>query len=332
MRKIIISICVLLFVASATYAQYKDDILGNGYQSRTIQLADDYEGKVIATLIKKESKIKSNKAVLYIHGFCDYFFNKELGNAISNAGYNFYAIDLRKYGRSLLDNQTPNRCRSITEYFADIDSAISIIQSEGNKTIHLIAHSTGGLITSLYAASKGNKPNFNSLALNSPFFDFNESTLNESILIPIVTSIGSFKPEMKLPNGLSSLYGETISKNHKGEWEFNEKWKPVIAFRMDAGWLRAIHQGHNKIKRGIDIQCPVIVYSSDKSIREKTWSENYRYADGVLDVNDIRTRATRIGKDVRYLVIPSAMHDISLSTKIVREKYLEELIKWFNVN
>lgn len=69
-------------------------------------------------------------------------------------GYNFYAMDLRKYGRSILPNQTPFYCKSLTEYFADIDTALATIRSEGNKKILLMAHSTGGLITPLYLESK----------------------------------------------------------------------------------------------------------------------------------------------------------------------------------
>ncbi|MEK8226237.1 alpha/beta hydrolase [Oerskovia sp. M15] len=41
------------------------------------------------------------RAVLYVHGFVDYFFQAHLGDAFEEHGYAFYAIDLRGYGRSL---------------------------------------------------------------------------------------------------------------------------------------------------------------------------------------------------------------------------------------
>ena len=46
-----------------------------------------------------ESRI-SKASVLYIHGFNDYFFQRELAQKMDSAGYSFYAIDLHKYGRS----------------------------------------------------------------------------------------------------------------------------------------------------------------------------------------------------------------------------------------
>lgn len=42
-----------------------------------IPLQEDYEGKVIATLVRRLSASGSGRAVLYIHGFNDYFFNME---------------------------------------------------------------------------------------------------------------------------------------------------------------------------------------------------------------------------------------------------------------
>ncbi len=54
--------------------RYKEDILQEGFEQTTIHQPDDYEGKVIATLIRKRKKTTTSKAVLYVHGFSDYFF------------------------------------------------------------------------------------------------------------------------------------------------------------------------------------------------------------------------------------------------------------------
>ena len=66
-------------------------------------------------------------------------------------------MDLRKYGRSILPNQNPFFCKSLKEYFADLDTALAIIREEGNDKILLMAHSTGGLITPYYLDSKKGK-------------------------------------------------------------------------------------------------------------------------------------------------------------------------------
>ena len=54
--------------------------------------------------------------MLYLHGFNDYFFQTHLADAWLEAGFDFYALDLRKYGRSLGEHQTPNYITSLEAY------------------------------------------------------------------------------------------------------------------------------------------------------------------------------------------------------------------------
>jgi alpha-beta hydrolase superfamily lysophospholipase len=90
--------------------------------------------------------------VLYIHGFVDYFFQTHLAEFFTARGYDFYALDLRKYGRSLLAHQTPNFCTDIAEYYTEIDEAVRIIrEADGHDTLLVNGHSTGGLIAALWA-------------------------------------------------------------------------------------------------------------------------------------------------------------------------------------
>ena len=44
---------------------YQLDILGTGYEQATLNFPDDYEGKVVATLIRKKAAQPTKKAVLY---------------------------------------------------------------------------------------------------------------------------------------------------------------------------------------------------------------------------------------------------------------------------
>lgn len=324
------SLLSVLFVLcfQLSFGQYQIDYLQNEFYSRTINMPDDYEGKVVCTIIKKSATEKTSNAILYVHGFCDYFFNIEFADYFVKQGYDFYALDLRKYGRSILEGQHPNNAKNLNEYFADIDTAIEIIRSEGHTNIHLNAHSTGGLIIARYASERTGQNYFQSISLNSPFLDFNNSWFEENILVPIVSSIGIIAPKMKLPKGLSGLYGESIHKNYKGEWDYNLSWKPIIAFRMNAGWLRAINKSHKKVKRGLKISEPTIVFFSDKSYYNKSYTEEIKYADAVLNVDEISTRGAKIGSNVTLSQINNGMHDLSLSTKQVRKTYYENLAEW----
>src|SRR5690349_13400308 len=107
-------------------------------------MGKDSEGEVVATLVRRRCTDPSRRAVLYVHGFVDYFFQKHLADFYVARGFDFYALDLRKYGRSLLPHQTPNFVHSLSEYFAEIDEAVRIVREEDGHDVLLVnAHSTG---------------------------------------------------------------------------------------------------------------------------------------------------------------------------------------------
>ncbi|PZM92891.1 MAG: lysophospholipase, partial [Actinobacteria bacterium] len=99
------------------------DILGEPFERETIDLGRDDEGPVVATLVRRRADTATDRAVLYVHGFCDYFFQRHLAEHFAARGWHFYALDLRKYGRSLLPHQTPNFCRDISDYYPELDTA-----------------------------------------------------------------------------------------------------------------------------------------------------------------------------------------------------------------
>ena len=141
------------------------------YETTVFTLPDDWLGPNKATLLHARTKnIDSQfyKAVLYIHGYSDYYFqygsnhHHHLGNnshtlfssdhvceKFLGQGYDFFALDLRKCGRSIISpQQGPYR-----HYFADIheyDEEITlsiehIIKNADGKPRKLIlyGHSTG---------------------------------------------------------------------------------------------------------------------------------------------------------------------------------------------
>lgn len=97
--------------------EFETDVLGAPYTVETIALPDDDEGPVEATLVRRRAHTTTRKAVLHVHGFADYFFQTAYAEWWNDRGYDFYAIDLRKYGRSIRDHQTPNFVADIREYF-----------------------------------------------------------------------------------------------------------------------------------------------------------------------------------------------------------------------
>ncbi|MGH3356943.1 MAG: alpha/beta hydrolase, partial [Nocardioidaceae bacterium] len=77
------------------------DTLGEPYVAETLEIGTDDEGPVVATLVSRRSPDRARGAVLHLHGFCDYFFQTEMAEFYLDLGFDFYALDLRKCGRSL---------------------------------------------------------------------------------------------------------------------------------------------------------------------------------------------------------------------------------------
>lgn len=330
MRQRLFTYC-LLCICTCLQAQYNPDILGGNYLYRSLSMPADYEGEVVCTLIKKPALPHVKQAVLYIHGYNDYFFQKELGDSIETHGYNFYALDLRKYGRSLRSHQDPFYCKNLREYFADIDTALQIIHGEGNTEIVLMAHSTGGLIAPLYL--KEYRPPFVSgLILNSPFLDMNMSPWIEKILIPLLSFVGKFFPALTVQKNSYHSYAHSLLRDFRGEWSFNTHWKRIHAHPKKAGWIHAIHSGQQKIQKGLQLDLPLWVMSSDKSFPESDiWKEEYAYSDIVLDVNDIRRYSSSLGPQTTYQVIPGGKHDLILSQPAARAYSYQVIFNWLSI-
>ncbi len=122
------------------------DVLGEGYEQLKLSFPDDYEGAVCATPRTQKSPAKIlKKAVLYIHGFIDYFFKPKMAEQFNQHGYDFYALDLSKYGRSYFSHQKYYNVRDLSEYDAEITQALEIIGNEGHTAVLLAGHSTGWL-------------------------------------------------------------------------------------------------------------------------------------------------------------------------------------------
>lgn len=300
-------------------AQWQPDILGNGYQMRYVDQGTDYSGKVRSTVVRKLSPCGGEKAVLYVHGYNDYFFQKEMGDRFVDSCYHFYAVDLRKYGRSIISDKNMFEARNINEYYADIDSALAIMKADGIRDVKLMGHSTGGLITSSYMAEQPDSI-VSALILNSPFLDWNKSAFMRKALIPLVSGVGKILPRISISNGNSTAYGESLLADHHGEWTYNTDWKTLYPRKVTSGWIRAIERAQAKLRKGNVINVPVLLMHSDKSVNGDEWTEDFQHGDAVLNVEHISKYGKKLGQDVEEAIIPDGLHDLILSAPQPREK------------
>ncbi|MCJ8288936.1 MAG: alpha/beta hydrolase [Crocinitomicaceae bacterium] len=298
------------------------------YTSKTIKLAPDYEGEVTATLISSNFNLGNRKSVLYIHGYVDYFFHSHLGEKFNANDFDFYALDLRKYGRSLLEHHHPNYCRNIEEYFEEISIAIREIQTTSDS-IYLLGHSTGGLIASTYMNSGKERNLIDGLILNSPFLDFNQSRIEKSVGYFLANIISKVFVYSKINGALPSIYAESIHKDHHGEWDFNLEWKPLKGFPTYFKWVVAIGKAQRKLAKS-NITVPVLLMHSSDSKKLSTFSKDAMSKDIVLDVEDMKRVGPKLGDKVTLSRIDNALHDIFLSNKAVRDVAFDKLFSWLS--
>lgn len=310
---------------------YRPDVLGGDFLQTTLHFPNDYEGAVTATLCKKVSTKATQSAVLYIHGFNDYFFQAEMAEEYNQHGFNFYGLDLRKYGRSWLPHQKLNNARDLKEYYAEIDESLKIIRAEGNSYVILMGHSTGGLIVPLYAADHQENSMFDALILNSPFFEINLNKFIVNNVVPRFVRKGETKPNKPLNAGLTAGYGESLHADYHGEWNYNLKWKPNSPPKVNYGWIRAIRLAQLELQAGLDIKQPILILHSDKSVFSRKWKPELHTGDSVLNVEDMKKYAAALHGDVQTSEIKNGMHDLVLSEKSVRDYTYSVIFDWLNI-
>ncbi|GAA2886971.1 alpha/beta hydrolase [Actinoplanes cyaneus] len=305
------------------------DVLGWPYERHTIELGTDDEGPVVATLVRRRAEQPTRRAVLHVHGFVDYFFQTHLADFFVERGWDFYALDLRKYGRSLLPHQTPNFARSLTDYYPELDEAARIIrEDDGHDQLLVTGHSTGGLITSLWAHSRRGQGIVDGLFLNSPFFDFNLPWAVRRPALSLVIALTNRTPYRKMPTAGLGLYGQSLHRDYQGEWAYDLAWKPILGFPVRMGWLAAIRRGQQRLQAGLGIDAPVLVACSDRTFRGKAWHDDVHVTDSVLDVEHIVRWAPGLGRRVTIAQFNGGKHDLTLSGKEVRAEVFREVGRW----
>ncbi len=312
-------------VTATSSSTWAPDVLGEPYEALTLPLRDDEEGEVLATLVRRRAPEPTRRAVLYLHGFIDYFFQTHLADFFVDQGYDFYALDLRKYGRSIRPHQTANYVTSLAVYAEEIDAAVELIREEHDLLL-VNAHSTGGLIAALWAHHRPGE--VDGLFLNSPFLDLRATWVERHVLAPGGDLLARASPKSPVPAGLNPYYAQSIHRNWRGRWDYDLDWKPAEGFPVRAAWLAAIRRGQRSMVRGLGIEVPILVMSSTRSHTPRAWDDVLRTSDAILDAESIAQLAPRLGRHVTIVRIDGGMHDLVLSADPVRARVFDELGRW----
>jgi alpha-beta hydrolase superfamily lysophospholipase len=321
--------------AQSTPHGWVADVLGSPFEQRTLPLGTDAEGEVVATVVRRlPNRLDAwfgplrDVDVLYVHGWSDYFFQTEVAEFWNGLGARFYALDLRKYGRSLRDAQTPGYVTSLQVYDDDIAAAREAMREgdpRGRRRLLLLGHSTGGLILTLWAARHPGEAS--ALVLNSPWLELQIGALGRQALAPLVRAAAWVDPLGRHPEVDLGFY--TRAQRELGSLpEGHEAWRPARGFPTHPGWLAAVLAGHTTVAQGIDVGCPALVLLSSAWAPPLQWSDAMTAADSVLDVDDIARAATRIGTLVTIARVPGAIHDVFLSEAHARARAFDTVHRW----
>ena len=360
--------------------RWRQDVLGADYESRTIPLMDDDAGPVVATLVRYRGHASSAPSsssaapalspapttsptdthsarseatpqaprfvLLYIHGRNDYFFQRELAEDIAGCGGAFYALDLRRYGRSLRPGQRMGFVSNLSLYDEDISEALDLIREDyPDLPLVLMGHSTGGLLATLWANRHPGA--LDGLILNSAWLEMQTMASMRSAVAPILERIASRNPMWAVPGGDGpDHYGRSLREGRnaldtplpdslaaypddpavKG-WSYALEWKRPGSYPAYAAWLEAILDGHENVANSVHLDIPVLSMMSTSSYFGEEFSEAVFSSDVVLDREVILERSARLGPLVTMASFPGK-HDLLLSDPQVRAEVYDTMNRW----
>lgn len=314
---------------------WKPDILGAGYSQLVLDLGvdPDGEGTVEAVLIRRDPRddeaAEAKGAVLYVHGFTDYFFQTGLADFFAARGLRFFALDLRKCGRARRPGQTAHYVSDLALYDDELDRALEIVRAAYPAApVILAAHSTGGLIVPLWLHRKeAAASSVAGLVLNSPWLDLQGSRVLRGPVTQLLRVLGKVRPfqALRLRPG---VYGQTLHVSGTGEWDYDLDMKPLPGFPVTFGWLNAIRRAHARLHHGIETGVPTIVLHSTRSHFSGRYTEVSDRADLVLDTTQIARWAASLGSQVTDVPVTDARHDVFLSLPDSRASAYAALDSW----
>lgn len=342
---------------------WQQDILGKDWVSLTQELAPIRGHQTVATLVSKprwlstsdgvpiaevlvdlasESGVslanadsgtpRPTTAILYIHGLNDYFFQTHVADHLAKHGLAFFALDLHGFGRSTRAEAARNDAFSLMEYGSDFAWATRLIKEVcGYENLVILAHSTGGLIASLWAHSMTGRATVNGLMLNSPWFDLNRGWFDRTVGTAFVDTVGEYVTDFVLENNESN-YVRMLHKDIAGEWQFDLNLKREVNSPVRSGFFRAVREGQARLAQGLELDCAALVVTSDRTGRATDSLAVKRSSDVVLDVQHIVDRAPLLGADVEIVQIAGGVHDVALSSLGPRTQFLDTLTTWLRAH
>lgn len=274
-------------------------------------------------------KLATGAIALYLHGWSDYFFHPHVAQFFNDRGFDFWAIDLRRNGRSLRDGDVATAIGDVGEYGEEIARTIEIASDDARerglspKKPVIYAHSTGGLTAVTWAAK--NPGQASALLLNSPWLELHGGPLARRALLPELEMLARIRPLQTVVPGLPDFYARTLHADFGGQWDWHVPYKPFESFPMPACTLAAVARAQSELARGLDIREPIFMTASTRSALGLFFSRRAYTSDAILNVEQQVTNTRNAGRDLTIARIPGATHDMALAFEAPRKMFFAEL-------
>ncbi|MGC5615347.1 alpha/beta hydrolase [Georgenia sp. Z1491] len=308
------------------------DVLGDPYVSRTVGLSLTDGGhsrrvRDVATIVHHEGTGRHGRAVVYLHGFIDTFFHAEHEHAWHEAGWDLYALEMRRSGRSLRPGQVRDDIRMMSVRHEEVGLAVDLARSEGAQEVVLLGHSTGGLQAVLFAHDHPGA--VDGVILNSPWLDLGRGPLTDVVATAVIDRLAPLAPRLPI-SSLTGTYGAWLTDPDGGGWKVPPSLKPTDTMPVHAGFFRAVRRAQRAVQAGrATVAEPVLMAMSRRSgARVDPGPADLSSSDVVLDVTTMRRSVSLLGDRVDVLEVPGGIHDLALSPEPARSFYTSEVIAW----
>jgi hypothetical protein len=265
------------------------DAREHGYQAVPLPRRPGDESVLVARLARRACPRRSRRAVLYVHCLADPYVQPDLAGWYLQRGFHFYVADIRAA-------RPRSRDATLAEYFGCMDAAMrQVRQVEGNRVVLVSAHRSGAVIAALWCHARRAAGSAEALIMADPDFGPSQHWLYRLLTLGQPATV---------PAQRSAAAGSA-----------------------DAARLpEVLPQAQRKLRRGLDISCPVLVLSPSA----------VNVAGGHLSgqagiVPGARYRGgppARLGPHVTSLRLASAPPGLARPDRAVRRGLYDELSRW----
>lgn len=304
------------------------DFLGSGFEQRELFAGTKTAGTLVRFVDRSAQTAIRTTALLYVHGWSDYYFNTELADFVTSRGWRFYALDLPEHGRSLRPGGNPGYLPSAEYYLESIGAALEALEADGPGPVVLMGHSTGGLAVALEAQRRPER--LAALVLSSPWLVAHGGRVAGRMLEFALAGRVTARPDQVIPLPSRGYFWRAIAREAGGEWDLREDLRPRTAFPVRAGWLHGILSAQRELLGGPAVSVPAVLLASTRSDTGLVWREHMRSRDAVLSIGPMRRAANAVCRRLDEVLVEGGLHDVLLSAPAVRRYAYARLGAWFD--